>query len=112
MESSQFISYAHQELARKRIIKYASQYKDVNMAKLIGVDEDHFPFIVDDGSTVSVCFWNPYSGIMMHLDEDQVREHATLEYLREHTYPIFSSFKAAENHSAKREWPRKNQLTE
>lgn len=111
MEPSQFTSYAHQDLSRKKIIKYAAQYDGVDMAELLGADEDRFPFVVDDGAA-SVCFWNPYSGIMMELDEDPVRAYAAQQYLRENAYPVFDSFEAAEKHSIEREWPRKKRPAE
>ena len=53
----QFISYAHQDLSRKKIIQYAAQYDGVDMAELLGADEDRFPFVVDDGTVASVFFW-------------------------------------------------------
>ncbi len=107
MEPSKFTSYAHRDLSRKKIIKYAAQYDGVDMAELLGADEDCFPFVVDDGTAASVCFWDPYSGIMMDLDEDPVRAYAAQKYLRENAYPVFDSFEAAEKHSIEREWPRK-----
>ena len=112
VETREYISYAHQDLSRKKIIGYAAQYDGVDMAKLMGADEDCFPFVVDDGANVSVCFWNPYSGIMMELDEDPVRAYATQLYLRENAYPVFNCFEAAEKHSVDREWPRKNRTAE
>ena len=41
----EFVSYAYQDLPRKKIKKYAAQYEGVDMATLIGADEDNFPFL-------------------------------------------------------------------
>jgi hypothetical protein len=110
--TKQFISYAHQDLSRKKIIQYATQYDGVDMAELLGADEDRFPFVVDDGTVVFVCFWNPYSGIVMELDADPVRAYAAQQFLRENVYPVFESLEAAEKYSIEREWPRKEQPAE
>ena len=107
MEKREFISYAHKEFSRKEIVKLARQYEGVNMAELIGADEDHFPFVIDEGATSNVCIWNPYAGIMVELDEDPVRAYATQLYLRENAYPVFDGFEAAETYSVERNWPRK-----
>ena len=112
MKPEQFTSYAHQELSRKKVIKYSSQYDGVDMAKLMDAGEDRFPFVVNDGTNAYVCIWDPYSGILMELDEDPVRAYATQKYLSENAYPVFDSFQAAEKYSIEREWPRKERSAE
>ena len=42
----EFKSYAHQNLPPKKIKKYATQYAGVDMAALIGADEDNFPLLI------------------------------------------------------------------
>ena len=111
----EFISYAFQDLPRKKIKKYAAQYEGVNMAALIGADEDNFPFLIRDGSSsrdddpgaFSVMVWNAYNGMMERSDEDSVRHYATVLYLRDHAYPVFASIREAEKWAADHEWPRK-----
>ena len=103
----EIISYAYQVLTRKKIIKYARQYKDINMAKLIGADKDNFPFVIEEGESENVYFWNKYNGIVIHVDEDPVRLYATIKYLKESAYPVFKSFEEAEKHAKDRDWPRK-----
>ena len=75
----EFVSYAFQDLPRKKIKKYAAQYLGVDMAALI----------------------------MALLDEDSVRHYATVVYLREHAYPVFAKLCEAEKWAAEHEWPRK-----
>ena len=111
----EFVSYAFQDLSRKEVKKYAAQYEGVDMAALLGADEDNFPFLIrddpsgrdDDPGAFHVMVWNAYNGMMAHLDEDLVRHYATVLYLREHAYPIFASFREAEKWAADHEWPRK-----
>lgn len=106
MENRKFISYADQELTREEVIQHALQYEIVNMAELIGANEDHFPFIVDDGDVLSICFWNLFSGITLELYEDPVLMYAVQKYLKDNAYPVFKSFKEAKAYSIKRDWPR------
>jgi hypothetical protein len=60
-----FVSYAFQDLPRKKIKKYAAQYDGVNMAELMGADEDNYPFLVRsaDGE-FQVMIWNAYNGMI------------------------------------------------
>ncbi len=86
----EYVSYAFQDLPRKKIVKYAAQYEGVDMARLIGADEDDFPFLIRSGEDEHlVMFWNVYNGMMGHLDEDPVRAYATVRYLRENAFPVF-----------------------
>ncbi len=111
----EFVSYAFQDLPRKKVKKYVTQYEDVDMAALIGADEDNFPFLIrpaptscdDDPSTFQVMVWNAYNGMMVRLDDDLVRHYATVLYLQKHAYPVFASFEDAEKCAAEHEWPRK-----
>ncbi len=111
----EFVSYAFQDLPRKEIKKYAAQYEGVDMAALIGADEDNFPFLIrndpnsrdDEPSAFHVMVWNAYNGMMACLDEDSVRHYATVLYLREHAYPNFANFREAEKWAAEHDWPRK-----
>ena len=111
----EFVSYAFQDLPRKKIKKYAAQYEGVDMAALIGADEDNFPFLIrndpdssdDDPGAFHVMVWNAYNGMMERLDEDSVRHYATVLYLREHAYPTFANFREAEKWSVQHDWPRK-----
>jgi hypothetical protein len=111
----EFVSYAFQDLLRKKIKKYAVQYEGVDMAALIWADEDNFPFLIrqdpnardDEPYAFQVMVWNAYNGMMAHLDEDSVRHFATVLYLREHAYPVFASFREAEKWAVEHEWPRK-----
>ena len=103
----QFVSYAFQDLPRKKVVKYAAQYDGVDMARLMGADEENFPFLIQDGDNDYVMFWNVYNGMMVHLDEDSVRAYATAKYLKEHAYPVFASTQDAERWAQEHDWPRK-----
>lgn len=104
-----FTCYAHQELPLKKIKKYAAQYDGVDMAALIGADEDNFPFLIRGvGDAYTLMFWNKYNGMMEHTDEDSVRAYATVQYLREHAYPTFDSLADAEAFALAHNWPRKS----
>lgn len=106
--NEQFISYAFQNLPRKKIVKYAAQYDGVDMARLIGADEENFPFLIQDGGyRYEIMFWNVYNGMMAHLDEDPVRGYATVKYLKEHAYPVFASPQEAEKWAQEHDWPRR-----
>jgi hypothetical protein len=106
--NEQFVSYAFRDLPRKKIVKYARQYEGVDMARLIGADEENFPFLIQVSDIdYSVMFWNVYNGMMLHLDEDQVRDYAMAKYLREHAYPVFASLQEAEKWAHEHDWPRK-----
>jgi len=111
----EFVSYAFQDLPRNKIKKYAAQYEGVDMAALIGADEDNFPFLIrkdpnardDEPDAFQVMVWNAYNGVMARLDEDSVRHYATVLYLRDHAYPIFTNIRQAEKWATEHEWPRK-----
>jgi hypothetical protein len=111
----EFVSFAFQDLPRMEIKKYAAQYEGVDMAALIGADEDNFPFLIhdhpngrdDEPDAFQVMVWNAYNGMMAHLDEDSVRHYATVVYLREHAYPVFANFREVEKWAAEHRWPRK-----
>ncbi len=104
----EFVSYAHKDLPAKKVRKYASQYDGVDMATLMGADEDNFPLLLKaaDGE-FEVCWWNSSSGFMTAIDEDAVRSYATLTYLINHAYPRFDSLEDAENWAKTHNWPRK-----
>jgi hypothetical protein len=105
---AEYVSYAFQDLPRKKIVKYAAQYECVDMASLMGANEDNFPFLVGTGGDdYSVMFWNVYNGIMEQVDEDAVRRYATVRYLRENAYPVFNSLQEAARYAQERDWPRK-----
>jgi hypothetical protein len=104
-EPRQIVDYAHRDFSRKEIIKHARQYDGIDMAKLMGADEDNFPFVIEDVGRV--CFWNVYNGIMTWIDEDPVRTYATIRYLQDNAYPTFKTLEDANRHAKEREWPRK-----
>lgn len=107
----EFVDYAFQDLPRKKIKEYAAQYDGVDMAVLIGADQENFPFLIrsdtlctkESGIAFQVMVWNTSIGIMTHLDEDPVRVYATVRYLQENAYPVFETLEEATNH----DWPRK-----
>jgi hypothetical protein len=104
-----FKSYAFRDLTRKKVVKYAAQYEGVDMAELMGADEENFPFLIRRGEDqYMVMFWNVYNGMMVSLDEDSVRQYAMVKYLRENAYPIFNSPEEAERYARERDWPRKS----
>ena len=108
----EFINYAFQNLARKKIKKYAAQYEGVDMAEVLGADDDNFPFLIrqdrnrrdDEPDAFQVMMWNAYNGVMEYTDEDSVRYYATVLYLRAHAYPVFTSFREAEKWVAEHDW--------
>jgi hypothetical protein len=103
-----YISYAFQDLPRKKIVKYAAQYEGVDMAKLMEADEENFPFLFRSGDADDlVMFWNAYNGVMAYVDEDPVRKYATARYLRENAYPVFGSLQEVETYAQEHDWPRK-----
>lgn len=105
---NEFVSYAFCDLPRKKIIKYARQYDGVDMTRLIGANEEDFPFLVRDSiGGHSVMFWNTYNGMMEHLDEDPVRAYATVRYLLENAYPVFDSSEEALAWAREHNWPGK-----
>ena len=60
----QYISYAFQDLPRKKIVKYAAQYEGADMACLMGADEENFPFLIRSGdSDYMVMCWNVLVGL-------------------------------------------------
>jgi hypothetical protein len=113
--TAEFVSYAFQDTSRKKIKKYALQYAGVDMAAVIGADEENLPFLIrhdaecddDEPGAFLVMCWNTYNGIMARLDEDPVREYAVVKYLREHGYPAFANFAEAEKWAIDHNWPRK-----
>jgi hypothetical protein len=100
-----FISYAEQTLPSSKVAEFARQYDGVDMADLMGADPNNFPFVVcpPDGSP-TIMIWNRPNGMMAHLEEDPVRHHATVEYLREHAYPEFKSLNEAETYAREHDW--------
>ena len=104
-----FVSYAFEKLHGKEIERYSRQYEGVNMAKLIGADEDNFPFLIkdDDDDEYDIMFWNKYNGIMMQIDEDSVRVYAAKQFLKDNAYPVFASYAEAELYASSHNWPRK-----
>ena len=106
MNSREFTSYAHQDLSGEEIIEFSRQYHGINMAELIGADEAHFPFVIQDGKLVTICYWEPQSGIVIRRDEDPVRVYATQMHLRDKAYPVFDSMEEAEAYAIEHNWPR------
>lgn len=107
--SNRFVSYAFKDLSHKKIRRYAAQYEGVDMATLMGADEDHFPFLFSDGDGhFDVYWWSTHSGVMTQIDEDSVRAFATVAYLMNHAYPRFDSIEDAEAWAKSRDWPLKN----
>ena len=105
--SPEFISYAHQDLSRKKIIKYAEQYDGVDMSALIGADDSNFPFLIRCGDDqYDIMFWQRSCGMMEHLDEDSVRGYATVKYILDRAYPVFDSVADAEKYAIEHNWPR------
>ena len=103
-----FTSYAHQTLSHKKIKKYAAQYDGVDMAPLLGADEENFPFLVRDANgDYEAIWWNAYSGFMVQMDDDDVRAFALVQYLFDRAYPRFDSIEDAEKWSIAHDWPRK-----
>lgn len=102
-----FKSYAFQNLSEEEIEKYAKQYEGIDMAKHIGADEDNFPFVIENEDMKMTMFWNKYSGMLAHLDEDSVSAYATVKYLKETAYPVLKSIKEAEKYAKDQEWPKK-----
>ncbi len=90
----------------KQIKKYAKQYKGVDMAKLMGANEDIFPFVIEEEKDhFMTMWWNKNGGMMTILDEDSVRSYATAVYLKENAYPVFKDLKEAQEYAADRDWP-------
>jgi hypothetical protein len=91
-----FVSYAFQDLPLKKIKKYATQYDGVDMTVHLGANEDNFPFLVKTGGdNYAVMIWNAYCGMMTFLDEDPVRDYATVQFLKDKAYPLFDSLSTA-----------------
>ena len=110
--NAMFVSYAFQDLPQKKIKKCEEQYHDVDMTALLGADEDNFPFLVRFGSEdFSVMIWSTYNGFMEHIDEDLVRDYATVQYLLNRGYPVFASMTAAQKWAVEHDWPRKQRAT-
>jgi hypothetical protein len=111
----QFVSYAFQLLSRKKIKKYSAQYRDVDMAAFLE-DAENIPFLLRNdplivshgGEEYAVMIWNAFNGLMVHCDEDSVRNYATVKYLRERGYAIFESVEDVEAYAANHSWPRKS----
>ena len=102
-----FASYTHLDLSRKKVVKYAKQYDDVDMATLIGVDDSNFPFLIRSGDDdYVVMFWNRSCCMMEHTEEDAVRGYATARYLLDRAYPIFDTMADAERYAEEHNWPR------
>jgi hypothetical protein len=107
-EKCEFVSYAFKDLSHKEIRKYASQYEGVDMATLMGADEDNFPFLVKDtDGGFDVFWWCSYSGLLYMIDEDSVRAYATVAYLMDHAYPRFESIEDAKAWAKSHDWPLK-----
>jgi hypothetical protein len=107
VEPRDIVSYAHRDLSRKQVVKLARQYEGVDMAELMGADDENFPFVIEDGFG-AVYFWNVHHGIMAWIDEDPVRNHAMIQFLREHAYPTFKTIQDADQYAKEHDWPRKS----
>ncbi|GEM_PF-1761430 len=105
-KQSDFESYAFQDLSMKQIKKFAKQYEGVNMAKLMGANEDMCPFVIEEvKDNCMTMWWNKNGGMMTLLDEDEVRAYATAVYLKKNAYPVFKNLKEAQDYAAARDWP-------
>jgi hypothetical protein len=103
-----FVSYAFEDLDYNTVKNHSRQYEGVDMAKLIGADEDNFPFLIQaDDDEYDLMFWNPYNGIMMRIDEDSVRAYAAKQFFKDNAYPIFANYAEAEAYAVSHHWPRK-----
>ena len=104
-----FKSYAaSQALNIEQIKKYAHQYQGVDMAMLIGMDEDNFPFLIwESENDFLVMFWNSWNGMMAMMDDDPVRNYAAAKWLKENDYPVFTSILEVEEYAVDHNWPRK-----
>ncbi len=102
----QFTTYGGQTLSLSEVAEFARQYEGVNMAELMGADPNNFPFLIchAEGSP-TIMIWNKPRGMVAHVDEDPVRHHATVAYLREHAYPEFRSIGEAEAYAREHDWP-------
>ena len=110
MPERTFISYAHCDLDRKKIRKYAKQYDGVNMAALKGITEDNFPFLIHYGDSPDdtiAHWWEPTIGIMTEMNDDPVESYAFAQYLLENAFPVFDSYGAAERWADEHDWPRR-----
>ncbi len=102
-----FVSYAHLDLPREKIVKCAQQYDGVAMATLIGADGSNFPFLIRSGDDdYVVMFWTRSCGMMEHTDEDSVRAYATAQFLLDRAYPVFDTMGDAERYAEEHNWPR------
>jgi hypothetical protein len=106
-EPRDIVSFAcRDDLSRKKVVKLARQYEGIDMASLMGADDENFPFVIE-GEVGRAWFWNAYNGIVSWIDEDPVRSYATIQYLRDNAYPIFKTIEDAERYAKERDWPRK-----
>jgi len=103
---SKLKSYSDQALSDGQIRELARQYDGIDMATLIGANENNFPFIVKiSGDESIVMMWNKPNGMMAVADDDPVRMFATVQFLREKAYPEFDSLEEAEEYARKQNWP-------
>jgi aromatic ring-opening dioxygenase LigB subunit len=89
--SPQFVCFAHQDLDRKAIKKYAKQYDGVDMIALMGLREGDIPFLIRLDDDYGLMYWSESLGMMMQIDEDDVRAYATKQYLIQKQCRIFDS---------------------
>ncbi|HBE69208.1 MAG TPA: hypothetical protein DDW52_13750 [Planctomycetaceae bacterium] len=111
MTERRFVSYAHEEFSADQLARFAEQYEGADMAALKGASEDRFPFLVRSESHplgYNGCWWNPYCGIMIEMNDDAVEDYAFVAYLLEHAYPRFDSFDDADRWATDHGWPRKS----
>jgi hypothetical protein len=111
MAERRFTSYAHEDFSADQIARYAEQYDGVDMAMLKGATPVRFPFLVRSESHplgYDGCWWNPYCGVMIEMNDDTVEDYAFVGYLLEHAYPRFESFDDAEQWAKDHDWPRKS----
>lgn len=102
-----FKDYSHTELSLEEIKAAAAQYAGIDMWELIGKDSGEVPFLLEEADgTLTVMFWTRHSGLMAHLDEDPVRDHAFIAWLQEHNHPIFKSLDAARDY----DWSQTDQI--
>ncbi|MCC9641610.1 hypothetical protein LOC71_04940 [Rhodopirellula sp. JC740] len=111
MTDYRIISYAHENFTAEQLPRFAAQYDGVNMAALKGATEDRFPFLVRSDTHplgYNGCWWNPYCGITIEMNDDAVQDYAFVAYLLENAYPRFDSFDAADDWAAIHNWPLKS----
>jgi hypothetical protein len=101
-------SYAFQHMHPKRVEKLAAQFTDDEVRDCLGEDKDNRAFIFEPSEGVaSFMLWNAINGPIICMDDDDVRAHARLDFLRRHGYPILRSLDEIHAYAELHSWPRK-----